>query len=471
MGDSGESLDRYVRGIVELLPGRLRPRRRGRRSIRGRRIRRWRRRQQAPFRLKEIYHSEEGFPERRFYQEWRLIMDVNELAEKCPKGSTEEKVGERLLGFFHNFTSACQVLWLSDKHFLLCSGPNTRRNLFPFLTSFVWQCAFETEWGRHELSLHSWVAADSISNDNTEQVLRALHRIVALGTHIIETRIYVAPGLSAFGIEDFLSRVGSRRKVWLGVPVTLEVARACSRHVALVVFVSIWRDRGAALAEAMTANQCPRCMELYSLDEESVPLLAVGLRATTSLEELTITIDSSMMVPGNCGLVFDAIGRSGGIRSLTMNVRNVHVRYVDYLEEIVSSTSIRQLDIRGSSMAFFYWLFDSQQPHPRLEADRLARLVRSNRAMVHLAYNPDDFDPETVESRVAPVLRANRARLSIMAMLGGDDVSGTSSRRAASRILESPLVRDHPEPLFLVLQALFEVGVVPPPRVTNFVGG
>jgi hypothetical protein len=207
----------------------------------------------------------------------------------------------------------------------------------------------------------------------------------------------------------------------------------------------------------MTANQCPRCMELFSLDEESMPLLAVGLRATTR-------------PVSNCGLVFDAIGRSGGIRSLTMNVRNVHIRYVDYLEEIVSSTSIRQLDIRGSSMAYFYWLFDSQQPQPRLEADRLARLVRSNRAMIHLAYNPDDFDPDTVESRVAPVLRANRARLSIKAMLDGGDASGTSSRRAASQILESPLVRNHPEPLFLVFQALFEVGVVPPPRVTNVVG-
>jgi hypothetical protein len=75
--------------------------------------------------------------------------------------------------------------------------------------------------------------------------------------------------------------------------------------------------------------------------------------------------------------------------------------------------------------------------------------------------------PETVESRVAPILRANRARLSSKAKLDGD-ASGSSPKRAAYQVLESSLVRDHPEPLFRVLHARFGAGGMPrPPRGTN----
>jgi hypothetical protein len=463
---------KYVRGLVEPLPERVRPRRRGGRG------KRWRRRRlRAPWRLKEVYYREGGFPDRRFYTEWRLCMDINELVERCPEISTEEKVGERLLLFFHNFSSVCRVLWLTDTHFLLCSDRDTRRILFPFLPSFVWECNFETEWGLDELSLHSWVAEERDPNDssssssNTAQVLRALHRIVALGPHIRTTRIALAPGLPAFGIEDFLSRIESRRTVWLNFPVSNETARAvafnCSRHVALVINMSRWHDDGAALAEAMAASQCPREIELHSLDERSVQILARGLEATTSIDALTIDIASR--IPSYYGLLFDAIGRNRGIRSLTVKERNIFFRHTNYVAPILLSTSIQRLDIRKSL------ILRSHRSDPRFrnqEVDRLARLIRSNRTILHLVYHPQVSESETYQARVAPVLRANRARLSIKAMIdGGGGASGPSPGRAASQILESPLVRDHPETLFLVLQALFGLGVLPPsPRDANVAG-
>jgi hypothetical protein len=113
MGDTAATVDRHFRGLVELLPDRLR--------------------QQAPRRLQEVFHSEGNLPERRFYQKWRLCMDVNDLAGRRPEGSTQDRVGERLMTFLHNFTDACRVLWLSDTHLLLCSGLDTKRNLFPIL--------------------------------------------------------------------------------------------------------------------------------------------------------------------------------------------------------------------------------------------------------------------------------------------------------------------------------------------------
>jgi hypothetical protein len=286
MGDSaGENLD-YVRGLVEHLPERVPPPRRKRRG-RGMRWRRHRR-LEPPFRLKEIYHFEGAFPESSFYKECKLCMDANELAERCPEGSTEDKAGERLLLFFHARRGVCRILWLSNTRFPLCSEGDTGRNRFPFLTSPLWGCNFETDWGRrYELTLCSLVAADSefdSSNSNTNnnntndtpQVLRALHRVVALGTHISETRISLARGLFASGIEDFLSRIGSRRTAWLNFSASPETARAaafnCSRYVTLAIMMSRWReqDRGAALAEAMAADQCPKCLELYALDEGDV---------------------------------------------------------------------------------------------------------------------------------------------------------------------------------------------------------
>jgi hypothetical protein len=459
---------KYVRGLVEPLPERVRPRRRGGRGHR------WRRRLPAPWRLKEVYYREGGFPDRRFYTEWRLRMDIHELVERCPEGSTEEKVGERLVLFFQNFSSVCRVLWLTDTHFLLCSDRDTRRILFPFLPSYIWECNFETEWGLDELSLHSCVAEERGHNDsssNTAQVLRALHRIVAIGPHIRTTRIALAPGLPAFGIEDFLSRIESRRTVWLNFPITLETGHAvafnCSRHVALVITMSGWQDRGAALAEAMAANQCPRDMELHSLDERSIQILAGGLEATTSIDALTIVIASR--IPRYYSLLFDAIGRSGGIRSLTVKERNIFFRHTDYLAPILLSTSIQRLDIRKSL------ILRSPRSDPRCqnqEVDRLARFIRSNRTILHLVYHPLVSESETFQARVAPVLRANRARLSIKAMIdGGGGASGPSPGRAASQILESPLARDHPETLFLVLQALFESGVLPPsPRDAHVAG-
>jgi hypothetical protein len=464
MGDMEEENPDYkhVRGLVEPLPERVRPRRRGGRG------QRWRRRLPAPWRLKEVYYREGGFPERRLYTEWRLCMGINELVERCPEGSTEDKVGERLLLFFQNFSSVCRVLWLTDTHFLLCSDRDTRRILFHFLPSYIWECNFETEWGLDELSLHSWAAEErdhnnSSSSSTTAQVLRSLHRIVALGTHIHTTRIALPRDLPAFGIEDFLSRIESRRTVWLNFPITSETGHAvafnCSRHVALVITMSRWQDRGAALAEAMAANQCPREMQLHSLDERSIQILAGGLEATTSIDALTIVIASR--IPRYYSLLFDAIGRSGGIRSLTVKERNIFFRHTDYLAPILLSTSIQRLDIRKSLILSSH---RSDPRFPNQEVDRLARLIRSNRTILHLVYHPQVSESETFQARVAPVLRANRARLGIKAMIdGGGGASGPSPGRAASQILQSPLVRDHPETLFLVLQALFGLGVLPPP--------
>jgi hypothetical protein len=217
---------------------------------------------------------------------------------------------------------------------------------------------------------------------------------------------------------------------------------------------------GAALAEAMADDQFPRKMILDDLDEASIRILAPALRTARCVDQLTISIEE--YVPEHYGLLFDAIGRSGGIRCLTMKISEAYYpHHCDYWEPILSSTSIQELVVRDSLWDAFALLMDSELPLPRLEAQRVVRLIRSNRAIIYLYCYPRVFDAETANSLVVPVLRANCARRSIKAMLDGG-ASACPPRRAASRLLASPLVRDHPEALFLVIHALFGAGKLPP---------
>jgi hypothetical protein len=461
--DTLEDNPGYFGRLVVPLPERVRPRKRGGRGMR------WRRSLEPPLRLKEIYFREGGFPETRLYKEWKLFVDADRLAvlaEKEP--DVFDPVGEMILECTYNNSSACRVLWLSDAHVLLCSDENTctNHNPFPFLPPYLWRCYIRKPMATYELSLHALVADD----DRTPQVFRALNRILALGCSIFDAYLAYAPGLPPYGIEDFVSRTRSKLLTvhLLMVSVDPETARAvvrnCNGNVALQVSAGRWQDHGAALAEAMADGQFPQKLALDDLDEESIRVLAPALQAARGLDELTINIQDH--IPDFYRPLFDAIGRSGGIRYLIMMVTDAtNPERCDYWEPILSSTSIRRLYVRDSLWALFSLLIDSELPLPRQEAERVVQLIRSNRALLEIHCFPRIVDRDTTDSLVVPVLRANRARRSIKAVLDGAGDGGASScppRRAASRLLASPLVRDHPEALFLVIHALFGAGELPP---------
>jgi hypothetical protein len=240
--DTLEDNPGYFGRLVVPLPERVRPRKRGGRGMR------WRRSLEPPLRLKEIYFREGGFPETRLYKEWKLFVDADRLAVLAEtEPDVFESVGEMILAFTHNDSTACRVLWLSDAHVLLCSGRNAEHNPFPFLPRYLWRCHIKTVFELYELSLHS-LAADDHGDSTTPQVLRALHRIMALGDYIMDTYIAFAPGLPAHGIEDFLSRTRSPQTVrLLNASVDAETARAVVRHcnsnVVLEVSAGRWQAR------------------------------------------------------------------------------------------------------------------------------------------------------------------------------------------------------------------------------------
>jgi hypothetical protein len=171
---------------------------------------RWRRSLEPPHRLKDTLYRERGSPESRLYKAWKLFADADKLAVLTTMDpALFEQLGELILEFTHKDSSASRVLWLSDKHLLLCSGQSTNHNPFPFLPPFLWRRHTRTNLAMYELSRHSLAADDT----RTLQVLRALNHILALGRHIFDAYIAYAPGLPAYGIEDFVSRTRSSHPI------------------------------------------------------------------------------------------------------------------------------------------------------------------------------------------------------------------------------------------------------------------
>jgi hypothetical protein len=393
----------------------------------------------------------------RGIREWMLMIGIRQLSRMLRPESPSLDVAERLLSLLLNDDrSAVRVVWLTETHYVACdhsylaleSNDNDPHDPF-------WSVILHCE--NHRMyALRLWGAARGVRPD--PNVLRVLHRLVGLST--VVQYAYVSINEERFpdmlpGIDDFVSMARSRRQVMTLSRVSADTGRAlaynCNPLVTLWAGLSDWTDHGAALIEAMGMNQCPATLRLSKIPARLKRSLAAAISTTSSLEDLDLSVRSL----SHDTALFEAIGRNQSIRVLHVDIAEPlsDAKAANDSERswvsLCRSTSIEAITI--SAYTSFENRYISEEMR-RQSAELVGKHIRSNKRITRLKCSPSTHDEGILAARVAPVLRLNRFRLIVAALSDGlGDGEGAESR--VSAVIESPLVRRHPELMYYLLKA------------------
>jgi hypothetical protein len=342
------------------------------------------------------------------------------------------------------------VVWLTETHYVASDDLYDNDPHDPF-----WSVILHCEELR-TYALQLWGAASGVLPD--PDVLRVLHRLFGLCTVVqgayvefIEERF---PDMLP-GIDDFVSMARSRRQVMTLSRVSADTGRAlaynCNPLVTLWAGLSDWTDHGAALIEAMGMNQCPATLRLSKIPARLKRSLAAAISTTSSLEDLDLSVRSL----SHDTALFEAIGRNQSIRVLHVDIAEPlsDAKAANDSERswvsLCRSTSIEAITI--SAYTSFENRYISEEMR-RQSAELVGKHIRSNKRITRLKCSPSTHDEGILAARVAPVLRLNRFRLIVAALSDGlGDGEGAESR--VSAVIESPLVRRHPELMYYLLKA------------------
>jgi hypothetical protein len=395
-------------------------------------------------RLERIYPDRSDGP----IEEWRLRRDVNEFREAI---DAAPDLADQLLRFCLNDGPLCRVVFLTDEHFVHCTGPNSTSGISEFDDMLFALTILTSEGGPREYGLF-------LDGPDDPAVLRCMLKVAALGTcissvkvHLTDAEMETLPGIVP-AMQDFVSMARSRRTVMPCFHAWPEMAQAmafhCSPLVELDIFLTYWRGVTSALAEAMNANLCPTRLTLRSLFTEGADLLARALEATTRIEELTLHVRGYSEETN----FYDAIGRNISIQALvvkgegTLFCSDVTVLW----NSILKSATIQSVD--ASTLFHERSRFTFSPSDRQACAGAVAAAVRSNPHITRILYDPRMHDAHIMESRVIPILLFNKFRPVVKALFEGS-ADRVGRERAVSALLGSPFVRRHPELLFFLVKA------------------
>jgi hypothetical protein len=397
-------------------------------------------------RLERVYPGRTNGP----VDEWRLRWDINEFREAI---DAAPDMADQFLRFCLNDGPLHRVIFLTDEHFVYCTGPESMSapGIHSVDRMLVELTIRTNEEGSREYNL-------LLDGPDDPAVLRCMLRVAALATAIIgvdvelfeperETLPDIVPSM-----QDFVSMARSRRTVAPCFTVWPEMAQAlafhCSPLVALDVYLSCWHGVTSALAEAIHANQCPARLTLRSIDNRAADHLAPALEATTRIEDLTLHVQHYSCTP----MFFGSIGRNGSIRALVVKDEGpLLCRDVVCLwNSILKSTTIQSVD--ASTLFHERSTFTFSPADRQACAGAVVTAIRSNPHITRILYDPRIHDARIMESRVVPVLLFNKFRPVVKALFEGS-TDRVGRERAVSALLLSPLIRRHPELLYILVKA------------------
>jgi hypothetical protein len=386
-------------------------------------------------------------------EEWRLRRDAHEFRDAI---DAAPETADQFLGSCLLYDGPLnRVVFLTDRHFVYCSGPESRLDVFQFDEMLV-ELTIRTHGSSREYSL-------LLDGPHDPAVLRCMLRVAALATCISSVQVHLLegegeaeaiPGMVP-AMQDFVAAAGSRRTVTPCFRVWPEMARAlvfnCSPVVGLDLYLTWGEGFGAVLAEAIRANQCPTRLTLRSVVPGFATVLAPALEATTRVEELTLHLQHHSCTP----LVLDAVGRNGSIRTLIVRgggillCRDVAL----FWNAVLKSATIQSVD--ASDLVHDGGSGDHFSPSDRRTcAGVAAAMIRSNPRITSLRYDPRMHDVEIMESRVVPIVHCHRLRPVVESLFEGSaGGAGRDRTVAVSALIGSPLVRRHPELLHLLVKA------------------
>jgi hypothetical protein len=373
-----------------------------------------------------------------------------------------ETVGQIFLPFIFQDDGETLVLWLNDTHFLMCEGPNTdtgegslpheleRMNAHG---EFSFDVTYE---GReHHFVLNSasnlrdddWPAVllDLISRSASVSAIRGFFPISAQELRAIVAR--APPGGRTIDVTRF--SLASTARI---------LAFDCHTNVTLVVHLNEWERHVAILAEAMHANRSPRRLVLDGLTRgDHTTTLADAIRVTEWVEEVTVRFWSWVATYDCFETMLAAIGESPGIRTLVVvqspDVTSIRVKTL--WSSVLTSRTIERIDVSEREASGHYT--DAER---RECAELVVSLLRTNPVVTQISYSRGSHDESVMEQQAVPLLRRNRFRRVVRALV---DAPAAGRERSASALLGSEMVRERPDLLYQVVVNLMKHGVVPAP--------
>jgi hypothetical protein len=345
---------------------------------------------------------------------------------------------QRFLSFLLRDRPQTVVVWLSHNLFLACEGPGSPVLRDPNAADWCYRSvAFfayaKTVGGERSYRLCLGVAGGGDAGDG-ETTLRyrseeagdwppALAAMIArsavvnsIACHLIAARhhrtlldavVSAAPPLPGGRDLAFDLQVE---------PFTEDAYRVLAHrtHPATRLEITLWQwgPVGAAvLAEAIRTNRGPRRLLLKGADHlEMVEPLAHALRVTNAVEELDVQLS-----PGRTpetqrcnALLLDAVGDNVGLR--TFQASHVVCRDDDvcnrvkaFWSSVLRSRTLANVNLQGVT---------SEEPPRASDRQEVARhvteLLKSNRVVTDLQYDPAVHDSGIMEAHAAPLLQWNR---------------------------------------------------------------
>jgi hypothetical protein len=387
--------------------------------------------------------DDEYFPDEDGYREWRLRTGADQLLELLGRSPD---TGDLLMNFLLNDAVESQVVWFSPNSALVCEGPDTNDLDYAAAEYHTKLFIYDSDSRRYRVFLITYGGGLSFE----PRVLHALHVVVALGTRVAKVvmnlwdqEMYegVVPG-----IREYVSLARSRRTLEFYCDISPETGRELAFHcnpvVELKAQITRWEDKGAALAEAMVANQCPARLSLSYWCDVHIVSLAPALAATTAVEELRIELP--VVEDEN----LNAIRRNGSVRVLIATQHKV-LKQRDaeaFWRAAFANGTVERIDVSGVADGVL-----SHSTRKRESSELIGTLLRSNPRITSIKYVPRIYDEQVMESRVVPILHFNKFRPVVEALFNGS-TDRAGRERAVSALLGSPLVRRHPELLYFLLK-------------------
>jgi hypothetical protein len=352
---------------------------------------------------------------------------------------SSDSAPQRLLSFLLRDRPQTVVVWLSRNLFLACDGPGSRVLRDYSAEGWCYRSvaffAYAKTVGGGERSFRLCLGVAGGGGDDGETTLR--YRSEEAGDWPPALAAMIARSAAVSGITCHLIAARHHRTLLEAVvspapplpggrdlafdlqvePFTEDAYRVLAHrtHPDTRLEITLWQwglVGAAVLAEAIRTNRGPKRLLLKGADHlEMVEPLANALRVTNAVEELEFQLS-----PGRTpetqrcnALLLDAVGDNVGLRTFQASHvvcrDDVCNRVKAFWTSVLRSRTLTNVNLQGVT---------SEEPPRASDRQEVARhvveLLKSNRVVTDLQYDPDLHDATIMEAHAVPLLQWNRLR-------------------------------------------------------------